>query len=101
MTDKANTGGSTVQLEDPLQAGPQPPYPEQQQEMPGTEAQMQPRPEHGEETYPGGSGRLANLKALVTGADCGIGKAVSLAFEREGAYIDGMYLNDYEDECYN
>ena len=97
MTDRPNPGGSTVQLEDPLQAGPKPPYPEQVQEMPGTEAQMQPRPEHGEETYPGGAGRLANLKALITGADSGIGKAVALAFAREGADVVVSYLNEHED----
>ena len=65
--------------------------PEQQQEPPGTERQMDPVPDHGEESYRG-SGRLAGKAAVITGADSGIGKAVAIAFAREGADVLISYL---------
>lgn len=64
--------------------------------MPGTEQEMNPKPDHGEETYKG-SGKLNGRKALITGADSGIGKAVALAFAREGADVLISYLNEEED----
>jgi NAD(P)-dependent dehydrogenase (short-subunit alcohol dehydrogenase family) len=70
--------------------------PEQQQEPPGTERQMEPVPDHGEETYRG-SGRLAGKAAVITGADSGIGKAVAIAFAREGADVLISYLNEHDD----
>lgn len=75
---------------------PKPPYPEQQQKPPGTTAQMQPVPDHGEHSYKG-NGKLAGKVALITGADSGIGKAVAIAFAREGADILISYLNEDED----
>jgi NAD(P)-dependent dehydrogenase (short-subunit alcohol dehydrogenase family) len=57
---------------------------------------MQPRPDHGEESYRG-SGRLEGKKAIVTGADSGIGKAVAIAFAREGADVLVSYLDEHED----
>jgi NAD(P)-dependent dehydrogenase (short-subunit alcohol dehydrogenase family) len=75
---------------------PTPPYPEQQQEPPGKTAEMEPVPDHGEKSYKG-DGKLAGKVALITGADSGIGKAVAIAFAREGADIVISYLNEDDD----
>jgi len=75
---------------------PKPPYPEQQQQPPGSTAKMQPVPDHGEQSYKG-TGKLEGKVALITGADSGIGKAVAIAFAREGADIVISYLNEEED----
>jgi NAD(P)-dependent dehydrogenase (short-subunit alcohol dehydrogenase family) len=70
--------------------------PEQQQNPPGTEAELQPKADHGEESYQG-SGRLQGKVAIITGADSGIGKAVAIAFAREGADIVFGYLDEEDD----
>lgn len=70
--------------------------PAQQQEPPGTESAMRPRPDHGEHSYRG-SGRLAGKAAVITGADSGIGKAVAIAYAREGADVLISYLDEHED----
>jgi NAD(P)-dependent dehydrogenase (short-subunit alcohol dehydrogenase family) len=70
--------------------------PTQQQDAPGLTREMDPLPDHGEKTY-AGSGRLTGKIALVTGADSGIGKAVALAFAREGADVVISYLEEHED----
>ncbi|MEV7192786.1 SDR family oxidoreductase [Streptomyces sp. NPDC093510] len=70
--------------------------PPQQQSPPGTTGQMRPRPDHGEETYRG-SGRLSGKSALVTGGDSGIGRAVAIAFAREGADVLISYLDEHDD----
>src|SRR5690348_10147572 len=75
---------------------PRPPFPIQHQPVPGSSESMNPRPDHGEDSYRG-SGRLENKKALITGADSGIGRAVALAFAREGADVLISYLNEHED----
>ncbi|CAH0342940.1 SDR family oxidoreductase [Rhizobium sp. CECT 9324] len=75
---------------------PIPPYPEQQQEPPGKTAEMEPVPDHGEKSYKG-DGKLTGKVALITGADSGIGKAVAIAFAREGADIVISYLNEDDD----
>lgn len=77
-------------------ADPTPPFPDQQQPVPGTTAAMNPRPDHGEESYDG-HGRLAGKKAIITGGDSGIGRAVAIAFAREGADVLISYLNEDED----
>jgi NAD(P)-dependent dehydrogenase (short-subunit alcohol dehydrogenase family) len=75
---------------------PKPPFPAQKQPMPGLTDRMEPRPDHGETTYRG-SGRLAGLKAVITGADSGIGRAVAIAYAREGADILISYLSEDQD----
>src|SRR5947207_2378651 len=73
-----------------------PPFPPQTQAMPGSTGAMRPRPDHGEASYRG-SGRLAGKKAVITGADSGIGRAVAIAYAREGADVLIAYLNEHED----
>lgn len=75
---------------------PFPPFPKQSQPVPGTQRKMDPYPDCGEQSYTG-SGRLANKIALITGADSGIGRAVAIAFAREGADVAIAYLDEHED----
>jgi NAD(P)-dependent dehydrogenase (short-subunit alcohol dehydrogenase family) len=70
--------------------------PPQQQPVPGSTERMTPRPDHGEESYRG-SGRLAGKAALITGGDSGIGRAIAIAFAREGADVIISYLDEHED----
>lgn len=75
---------------------PSPPFPKQTQPMPGATRDMQPIPDHGERSYRG-SGRLAGKRAIITGGDSGIGRAVALAYAREGADLLISYLNEDQD----
>jgi NAD(P)-dependent dehydrogenase (short-subunit alcohol dehydrogenase family) len=75
---------------------PEPPFPKQKQEMPGRTAAMKPVPDHGEDTYKG-SGRLKDKKAIITGGDSGIGRAVAIAYAREGADVLIAYLDEHDD----
>jgi hypothetical protein len=80
---------------DPREVGPKPPFPEQPQNHPGTVRQLKPKADHGEESYIGG-GKLEGQVAIVTGADSGIGRAVAIAFAKEGANIVLSYLEEEE-----
>jgi short chain dehydrogenase len=81
---------------DLIEKGPKPPFPEQYQDVPGIESKMKPKPDYGENSYRG-SGKLEGKTALITGGDSGIGRAVALAFAREGADVLISYLNEESD----
>jgi hypothetical protein len=81
---------------DPREVGDKPEFPEQPQAPAGIEEQMDPKPDYGEDSYRG-SGKLQGKVALITGGDSGIGRAVALAFAREGADVLISYLDEEPD----
>jgi len=83
---------------DPKKRGSKPPFHEPPQSFPGKEAQMQNRPDHGEHSYRGRD-RLTGKTALITGADSGIGRAIAIAFAREGADVVISYLPEEEEDA--
>ncbi|WP_373055528.1 SDR family oxidoreductase [Zunongwangia sp. H14] len=83
-------------MKDPQEKYPKPPYPKEKQEVPGKEGEMHPKVDHGEKTYKG-SGKLEGKNAIITGADSGIGRAVAIAYAREGANVLISYLEETED----
>ncbi|HZZ92934.1 MAG TPA: SDR family oxidoreductase [Usitatibacter sp.] len=85
-------------MEDPRSKEPKPPFPKQHQDPPGLERKMTPRPDHGEWSYVG-HGRLEGRRAFVSGGDSGIGRAVALAFAREGAQVAIGYLPEEESDA--
>ena len=96
MTEKRPQGQNASP--DPTTRYPSPTFPEQQQDKEGSPSKMDPRPDHGEDSYVG-SGRLAGRKALITGADSGIGRAVAIAYAREGADLVLTHLPEEAEEA--
>src|SRR3954463_15253844 len=82
--------------QDPKELHPQPKFADQKQKFPGKESEMRPHADHGEESYVG-SGKLQDMKSIITGADSGIGRAVAIAFAREGADVLISYFNEDDD----
>jgi len=87
-----------LQMQDPRRQYPAPPFPAQPQPHPGLASRMTPKPDHGETSYHG-SGKLSGRKALITGADSGIGRAAAIAFAREGADVALSYLPQEEEDA--
>ncbi|GHA90481.1 MULTISPECIES: SDR family oxidoreductase [Streptomyces] len=83
---------------DPVTKHPRPEFPQQEQAVPGWTGAMDPPPDHGEESYRG-HGLLTDRKALVTGGDSGIGRAVALAYAREGADVLFSHLESEEEDA--
>lgn len=83
---------------DPRREGPKPKFEQDKVPYPGSTSEMNPKPDHGEESYKG-LGRLTGKSALITGADSGIGRAVAVAFAREGADVVLSYLSEEEKDA--
>lgn len=95
VAESSSSPNSTYKLSDPRSGFPKPPFQAQTQPWPGLVGKMNPRPDHGGDSYKGNE-RLAGRKALITGGDSGIGRAVAIAFAREGADVTISYLPDEE-----
>jgi NAD(P)-dependent dehydrogenase (short-subunit alcohol dehydrogenase family) len=87
-----------IPLIDPTSKFPKPPFPVQKQPWPGLASKMQPKPDHGENSYQG-FGRLKGRRALITGGDSGMGRAAAIAYAREGADVAINYLPDEEPDA--
>lgn len=85
-------------VRDPREAGPKPPFPQQPQSHPGSVHQMNPPADHGEKSYEG-TGKLKGRVAIVTGGDSGIGRAVAIAFAKEGASVVISFLPEEQSDA--
>ncbi|KCZ62657.1 hypothetical protein L53_11200 [Hyphomonas sp. L-53-1-40] len=95
MTETVKT---QYDMRDPRTQYPQPPFPKQPQDKPGFDHKMEPKADHGENSYQG-FGRLKDRKALITGGDSGIGRSVAIAYAREGAEICINYLPEEKEDA--
>ena len=85
-------------MSDPRHAHHEGGFPDQEQDQPGLTSETRPTPDHGEDTYRG-SGRLDGRRALITGGDSGIGRAVAIAFAREGADVAIAHLPEEQEDA--
>lgn len=85
-------------MQDPREQYPKPPFPEQPQPAPGLASRLEPRADHGEQSYRG-SGKLEGRRALITGGDSGIGRAIAIAYAREGADVAISFLPEEQPDA--